>query len=249
MKRALISLMFVLLIVVGSCGGDDSSSKGGVGESCTKTADCKDGLKCIDLVCVSDSGNTGNTGDTGDTGNTGDIGNSGKEEYSWNDFCEILCEVEIECFSEDWEGYDVDGCIPVCLAEMASEVDEGDILDTNECREAFYKVYSCLAVYSCDVLAEDEECEEDCLCDSGWAKVESVCFSPDDDDDDSCADGEKKCSGTTFMWCTGGIWATRDCKDSGKICNETKGCITEDGDTVNIGNTGSNCPNEQRTCL
>ena len=97
MNRVLILMagLFLVLMMV-SCGGDDSSEKSGLGESCTKTPDCENGLKCIDLVCVSDSGDTGDTGnttndmDTGDSdniGNTGDTGNSGATCTGSDKFC------------------------------------------------------------------------------------------------------------------------------------------------------------------
>ena len=78
MNRILIlTALFFLAVVMVSGGGDDSSEKSGFGESCTKTSDCEGDLKCIDLVCVSDSGDTGDTGDTDDTADTGDTGDSG----------------------------------------------------------------------------------------------------------------------------------------------------------------------------
>ncbi|HQM85840.1 MAG TPA: DUF1566 domain-containing protein [bacterium] len=58
MKKLLISLMFVLLFVIGSCGGDDKGNTGNTGDS-------------------GNSGDSGNTGDTGDTGNSGNSGNTG----------------------------------------------------------------------------------------------------------------------------------------------------------------------------
>ena len=55
MNRALIlTAIFFLSVAMISCGGDDSSEKSGLGESCTKTSDCEDDLKCIDLVCVNE---------------------------------------------------------------------------------------------------------------------------------------------------------------------------------------------------
>ena len=88
MKRILISLLFVLLFTVVSCGGDDSSSvKSGLDESCTQTADCEVGLRCIDLVCVDDNGNTGDTGNSGNTGDTGDTGDSDATCTGSDKFC------------------------------------------------------------------------------------------------------------------------------------------------------------------
>jgi hypothetical protein len=98
MKRVLISLMFVLLFVVGSCGEDGKD-----GSSCT-VVDNDDGtatIKCDDGTEVTigntgdagntgntgntgNSGNSGNTGDTGNTGNSGDTGNTGNTGNSGN---------------------------------------------------------------------------------------------------------------------------------------------------------------------
>ncbi len=48
-------LVFTLPFAFTACGGgDDGAGKSGLGESCTKTDDCKSGLKCVDQVCVQD---------------------------------------------------------------------------------------------------------------------------------------------------------------------------------------------------
>ncbi len=46
--------VIVTLLLPACAGGSDGSdeSLSGKGESCTKTADCESGLKCVDLVCV-----------------------------------------------------------------------------------------------------------------------------------------------------------------------------------------------------
>ena len=47
-------LVLVAMGTVVACGGSDDGSNnvlGGAGESCTKTADCESGLKCVALVC------------------------------------------------------------------------------------------------------------------------------------------------------------------------------------------------------
>ena len=45
--RKIIVVLITFLMII-SCG---EGAKSGLGESCTKTADCKDGLKCILMVC------------------------------------------------------------------------------------------------------------------------------------------------------------------------------------------------------
>ncbi len=51
-------LVPVLAMWLLSCGGsDDDPQLGGLGESCTKAADCELGLKCLNLVCEQAGGN------------------------------------------------------------------------------------------------------------------------------------------------------------------------------------------------
>jgi hypothetical protein len=40
------------------CSDESGGEKSAVGESCTKTADCQDGLRCISLTCTKDSADT-----------------------------------------------------------------------------------------------------------------------------------------------------------------------------------------------
>ena len=81
-RMGLLVLLAGLLIAAGlftACGGDDDDGGGssGLGESCTKTDDCKSGLKCVDLKCVAEQpdgdifdGDTTTDGD--DSGTDGD---------------------------------------------------------------------------------------------------------------------------------------------------------------------------------
>ncbi|HSW60565.1 MAG TPA: hypothetical protein VLJ60_07170 [bacterium] len=59
------------------------------------------------------------------------------------------------------------------------------------------------------------------------------------EESESCTDGEKKCSGEVFAWCVDGVWVEKDCETDGKVCDDTKGCIAEGGDTGDTGNTGN----------
>jgi hypothetical protein len=103
----------------------------------------------------------------------GDSSNS-EDEYSWSDICTIMCEKELECFSEDWEEYN---CMDMWMEEFSSEVDEGDIVETYECREAFYKFYACLKNYTCDDLSEDRDNEDEDarLCGSRMNHINVTC--------------------------------------------------------------------------
>jgi hypothetical protein len=48
MRQVLISLMFVLMFVLISCGEDDNSAKNGLGEICAEILDCNDDSKITD---------------------------------------------------------------------------------------------------------------------------------------------------------------------------------------------------------
>ena len=96
--------------------------------------------------------------------------------------------------------------------------------------EDYLKCYSKnINVKNCSNYDYEDENE---VCLTEMLLVEVHCDDDDDFDDDSCTDGEKKCADTTFMWCTSGIWITQDCEDSGKVCNETKGCVSADLDNL-----------------
>jgi hypothetical protein len=57
--------------LVAGCDSDDKLARSALGESCDKTADCDDGLKCIGSVCSkSGSSGTGGSGNQGDGGET-----------------------------------------------------------------------------------------------------------------------------------------------------------------------------------
>lgn len=83
MKRTLAILLAILmtLFLAASCGGGDDDDGGGngdlsrEGESCSKTADCEEGLRCVQQECVQDGDTTdGDTTPDGDTvdGDTAD---------------------------------------------------------------------------------------------------------------------------------------------------------------------------------
>lgn len=53
MRKSLYLLVILIAMMVVSCGGEEVNvNKSGLGESCTKTDDCEDGLKCIDMKCT-----------------------------------------------------------------------------------------------------------------------------------------------------------------------------------------------------
>src|SRR6478672_8724635 len=90
---SLVGMALCLSAAVVACSGDDDDDNQGtaaqtpsdLGQSCTRTADCKSPLVCIDQVCekkgtVSNAGagNEGTGGSTGGTSATGGTGGSGR---------------------------------------------------------------------------------------------------------------------------------------------------------------------------
>ena len=63
MKTFFITILLILMV---SCGGEDTGNTGNSGDT-------------------GNSGNTGNSGDTADTGDSGDTGNSGNSGNSGNE--------------------------------------------------------------------------------------------------------------------------------------------------------------------
>jgi hypothetical protein len=60
--------------LVAGCNGDVKITKSSDGESCTKTSDCNDGLKCVQGTCYKIGGGTKNPGAGGDNGGAGTPG-------------------------------------------------------------------------------------------------------------------------------------------------------------------------------
>lgn len=92
-RLSVASLTAFLFFSWFGCGGGES----GLGESCTKTADCESGLKCVSLTCVKDektsdayttdttadtSGKDGKTSDAYTTADTSGTGSSWKDPSS-----------------------------------------------------------------------------------------------------------------------------------------------------------------------
>ena len=67
--------LYLTAFALASCGDDDgeaSESKlSAVGESCKETADCEDGLSCVELKCVPESGKGDGKDWDGGTGKDG----------------------------------------------------------------------------------------------------------------------------------------------------------------------------------
>lgn len=57
--------------LLAGCDSDAKIAKSSSGESCTKTSDCNDGLKCLDGTCYKTSTGTAGSSNAGGEGNTG----------------------------------------------------------------------------------------------------------------------------------------------------------------------------------
>lgn len=68
------SLLGLVALGTGSllagCDGDETPPKSGEGESCDKTADCSDGLKCLEGACYKSGSDTNEGGSSGNVGPT-----------------------------------------------------------------------------------------------------------------------------------------------------------------------------------
>lgn len=250
MRQVLISLVFVLLFVVGSCGGEDekinSSSVQGIWKEMfvdivdTCEGQNKSSIPSVDSYikivldknnllrvyhlsecdedgyddCYEDMLSSGSvlaghslllsldktTGDLGDLPDNTDCKVIMQEELVIN-FKDVDNAEFAFTASHKTTGKD-------CDSEVVNEYLNGDYYGSLNYKDCSYK--EIVQIKKVGDAVEEENDDDD------------------DFDDDSCTDGEKKCADTTFMWCTGGLWVTQDCEDSGKVCNETKGCVNED---------------------
>jgi len=91
--------------------------------------------------------------------------------------CRKNCEKGDSC-SEDGN---VDECSSKCAENWQRNIEEGDILDTEECKDAFADWAECMSSLVCaDYEKEGYECEEDdyeyeCQCYDKLANMNSVC--------------------------------------------------------------------------
>ncbi|MFO0550862.1 MAG: hypothetical protein U0271_20905 [Polyangiaceae bacterium] len=142
--RALATSILISTWVLVSCS-DDTSRRGGLGDSCQKTDDCESPLVCRELVCVdpnsptttSSTGgttNVGGMGGAGGLGNTtsstggGDAGGTGGSGLSWEgcDTCldDVCAAEQAAC---DGACLAIEACIETQCAHLGSigSSDEG----------------------------------------------------------------------------------------------------------------------------
>lgn len=128
--------------------------------------------------------------------NACDNSNDNEEKaYPFSETFKIYCEKEKECNPEKWaETYaDPEEGLAYCIKsgenEMNQEIyEDGDMVDTEECRKAIFEYYKCLSVLTCTKYTETLECddstaEEDyCLCHLEENSISATCPAeiPDD---------------------------------------------------------------------
>ncbi len=91
MKRFFIILITILIAM--ACG---EGAKSGLGESCTKTADCEDGLKCIFMVCSDGNEDTDNNNDSDVNDDSDDVKTPCKSmnDCQKDEYCDLDNPVE-----------------------------------------------------------------------------------------------------------------------------------------------------------
>lgn len=105
MRHLLAAVVFSVAAGVIGCGDisvtpENKSTKSGVGENCTKTDDCNDGLKCITSECVDPGAATGApTGGGGESSTTcGEVGDCQPEWMG-----DSRCDPECNCAEGEWD--------------------------------------------------------------------------------------------------------------------------------------------------
>lgn len=171
MKRIIISLFF--LMILSSCSGFSRSDIGKSGEKCFENGACRDGLICVDGICVNDVGRTDedqkeyvqdNDVYIKDTDNTHDYDKGEESEATDTDFSDPVTDEEIDGDYDD-EIYDskvqdrddvTDNANPDNDVPVDISVDEDEVPDEVQI------VYPCLKTVEgecintvCEYLAPD----------------------------------------------------------------------------------------------
>ncbi len=172
-RLGVLVLLVGLLIAAGlftACSGDDDEGGGNgdlnrEGESCTKTSDCENNLRCVDQKCVQDeeSSDGDDSGADGDnTGTDGDI--AGGDEPVDGEICEVtnncaskqcyngdvwcydncgeLDHKDEDCGSDSCSGGECSGC-QVTNNCASKQCYNGDVWCYDNCGELDYKDEDC----------------------------------------------------------------------------------------------------------
>ncbi len=118
---------------------------------------------------------------------------SEKENYSLTETGKLYCEKYKECVPEEWEETFSDQekgmeyCINSLEKEINSEVEEGDMVNTYECRKGLYDYYKCLSILTCEKYLEASEYtseDETGMCLFELKEFAKHCSAPSDEDEE-----------------------------------------------------------------
>jgi hypothetical protein len=206
MKKVLFLIIAVTLMTIFlACGKTDTgkgSGTAGKGDECFTALDCKTGYKCINGYCVDFS--------TDNDENTTFIQNTATP------YCEKVEECNPEAFNNSFD--DVENCSEEFISDMTDWYKE----KSTECHKAYESLMTCVLELDCDDFNSQTG---DNPCFQYMVSYYNLCEA----EEPICSEGEKKCEGDWFYWCSEGKWYAVDCYESNqKICDENKGCVTED---------------------
>ncbi|HNW82909.1 MAG TPA: DUF1566 domain-containing protein [bacterium] len=214
MRKIFMTASAVLFAV---CCSNGSIVKSGSGESCNRTADCSDGLKCINFICtdLSEADNDSNSIQFDeDYDNDNPVTASDEDENTVFDPCgETFCYVDSKCV-KDGTTDSTHLCQKCDVTENKYSwvIKPAGIL----CRES---KYDCDVAEICDGI--DSSCPEDYI-----AGTDVPCT----DDGNSC-NGDEYCDGKGK--CLLHINPVK-CKESEYCEEETGRCLCESGSTQKI---------------
>ena len=147
MKRTLAIFLAILmtLFLVASCGGGDDDDGGGngdlsrEGESCAKTVDCEEGLRCVQQECVQDESNP--DGDTATSGLTWQ-NPPADSSMEWQDAIDYCNDLSLDGHS-DWRLPTISELLSLIRGCSATESDGTCNIDVGDCLEWSCRDDSC----------------------------------------------------------------------------------------------------------
>ncbi len=243
--RLALSLLPLSLLLLSSCGGDDSTEQP-ADRACQGDDDCDATEHCVDTACVPRSADLG-VADAGDTGEGGaDLGPQSDQGPGEADLADGGP-------SPDQGGVDLGqpDIGPTCTDSAECEVDEFCNPDTHQCQLACRpcdEANACREGFHCDFrrgdygccnfeCANDESCAEDQYCDAEIKECRAGCRA------DSC--GEEQHCDLATRTCAAGCVDHANCP-VGTVCdapNCVPGCLADAGCEE-----GQRCDLERHEC-
>jgi hypothetical protein len=144
-------------------------------------------------------------------------------------YCEKVEECNYEEFSSSFEN------IEDCTQDFIQKVTAWYKEKSNECHKTYESLMTCMLELDCYDFSHNQTASNPCY--NKMIDYYNLCEATEEPDEEEnndeelpvCSEGEKKCEGDSFYWCSGGKWYSTDCYENNqKICDENKGCVTED---------------------